>query len=80
MKLRELITLYFITVAIVTLVYVLVTPMMYDTAELEEEHPPRNAWGQHLPLDTSELCDGTVLQWHTECVKRKAEADAKAEE
>jgi hypothetical protein len=78
MKLREMLTLYFIVVAVVTLVYVLIVPMTYDTAELEEELP-RNPWGQHLPLDMSELCDGTVLQWHTECVKRAEEA-AKAEE
>ena len=79
MKPSEKITLATIVVLLAALVWLLTAPLPYE--ELPSERTERNPWGQHLPLDTERLCEGTVLQWHTECVRRaEALASEQADE
>ncbi len=75
MKPYERFALFICALLAAAFVYVIVTPLPYDEPTLSEVEP-RNAWGQHLPLDIGRLCEGTVLQWHSKCIERKeAQAD-----
>jgi hypothetical protein len=75
MKRSERIAILIIILALVSFVWLLVTPLPVDQVP-QEGAPPRNPWGQHLPLDLDEVCDGTVLQWTQRCIELEDQEDS----